>query len=56
MLVGVCVRTKKHFTEPFLEFCANSEVNCMPKKGQKMAKFKVFGHFGTLINGIVLLK
>ena len=56
MLVGVCVRTKKHFTGPFLAFCANSEVNFMPKKGQKWPNFKVFGHFETLINGLVLLK
>ena len=56
MLVGVCVRTEKHFTGPFLAFCANSEVNFMPKKGQKWPNFKVFGHFETLINEIVLLK
>jgi len=56
MLVGVCVRTEKHFSRPFLAFCANSEVNFTPKKGQKMTKFKVFGHFETLITEIVVLK
>ena len=56
MLVGVCGRTKKHFTSPFLAFCANSEVNFTPKIGSKMAKFKVFGHFETLISKIMVFK
>ena len=56
MLVGVCVKTKKHFTGPFLAFCANYEVNLTPNKGQKMAKLKVFGHFEILMYGIEFLK
>ena len=56
MLVGACVKTKKHFTGPFLAFCANYEVNFTPKIGSKMAKFKVFGHFEILISEIELLK
>ena len=56
MLVGVCGRTEKHFTRPFLAFCANSEVNFTPKIGSKMAKFKVFGYFETLISKIMVLQ
>ena len=56
MLVGVCGRTEKHFTRPFLAFCANSEVNFTPKIGSKMAKFKVFGYFETLISKIMILQ
>ena len=56
MLVGVCVKTTKHFTGPFLAFCANYEVNFTPNNGQKMAKLKVFGHFEIFMYGIEFLK
>ena len=56
MVVGVCGRTEKHFTRPFLAFCANSEVNFTPNIGSKMAKFKVFGYFETLISKIMVLQ
>ena len=45
MLVGVCVKTKKHFTGPFLAFCANYEVNFTPNKGQKNGQIEGFWPF-----------